>query len=61
MFGLYDHDGVLRFMGGDREACVAYADLFGLSLASCSLLPMPKPTAEIFRKRRSRRQAARSN
>jgi hypothetical protein len=41
MHGLYDSDGILRFTGLDREACLAYARLFGLSLASCSLTDIP--------------------
>ncbi|MAS28186.1 MAG: hypothetical protein CBD47_00145 [Synechococcus sp. TMED187] len=61
MYGLYDTDGILRFMGGDREACEAYAALFSLPLASCSLLPMPRPATHVFRKRRSRREGARSS
>ena len=48
-------------MGGDLEACEAYAALFDLPLASCSLLPMPRPAAPIVKKRLSRRQAARSS
>lgn len=53
MHGLYDHDGILRFIGLDREACVAYAELFDLSLASCSLmdLPVPLPLAVRTRQR----------
>ena len=37
MVGLYDATGMasLRCAGLDREACLAYASLFGLSLASC--------------------------
>ena len=51
--GLYDHDGILRFIGLDREACVAYAELFDLSLTRCSLmdLPMPLPLAVRSRQR----------
>lgn len=30
MTGLYDNQGVLRFCGEDRGACLAYAELFGL-------------------------------
>ena len=40
MLGLYDSDGILRFTGLDREACLAYASLFGLSLTSCSLIDL---------------------
>ena len=31
MFGLYDKDGVLRFTDSDKEACLDYAELFGLN------------------------------
>lgn len=61
MYGLYDNDGILRFMGGDVEACEAYAQLFGLPLSSCSLLPMPRPAVPGFKKRRPRRQEGHSS
>ncbi len=31
MYGLYDKDGVLRFVNSDREACLDYAKLFELN------------------------------
>ncbi len=52
MLGLYDSDGILRFTGLDREACLAYASLFGLSLASCSLTDIPIPIPLPVRSRR---------
>ena len=52
MLGLYDSDGILRFTGLDREACLAYASLFGLSLASCSLTDIPIPVPLPVRSRR---------
>ena len=52
MLGLYDSDGILRFTGLDREACLAYASLFGLSLASCSLTDIPIPVPLQVRSRR---------
>ena len=62
MLGLYDGDGILRFMGGDIEACEAYARLFDLPMSSCSLQPMPFPAVPAFRKKhRSRSQEARSS
>ena len=33
MYGIYDSDGVLRFINSDREACLDYAKLFELNLA----------------------------
>ena len=38
MFGLYDRDGILRFVNSDKEACLDYAELFELKAANCSLL-----------------------
>lgn len=35
--GLYDQDGVLRYAGGDRDDCLAYAELFALAPESYSL------------------------
>ena len=52
MLGLYDSDGILRFTGLDREACLAYVRLFGLSLASCSLTDIPIPVPLPVRSRR---------
>ncbi len=61
MFGLYDSDGVLRFTGIDREACLAYAGLFELSLASCSLMDMPAPVPLPVRSRRKNQAGECSN
>ena len=38
MYGLYDRDGVLRFVNSDREACLDYAELFELNSANCCLM-----------------------
>ena len=62
LFGLYDSDGILRFIGQDREACVAYADLFDLSAAGCSLMDdLPDYEMEGFNPRLRRRLEARNN
>ncbi len=62
MYGLYDPDGILRFMGGDREACVAYAKLFSLEEVECSLLPLPEPSGEQVKgQKRVRRQVMSSS
>ena len=37
MYGLYDNDGILRFVNSDREACLDYAKLFELNSAYCCL------------------------
>ena len=33
MYGLYDKDGILRFVNSDKEACLDYARLFELNSA----------------------------
>ena len=38
MYGLYDKDGILRFINSDKDACLAYAELFELSSTNFSLL-----------------------
>ncbi len=37
---LYDDEGVLRCVGGDQAACLAYAQLFALDPESCSLVSL---------------------
>jgi hypothetical protein len=59
--GLYDHEGILRFIGLDREACIAYADLFDLSLTHCSMLDLPVPLPLAVRTRRRMRPEASSS
>jgi len=43
VYGLYDTDGLLRYVCQDREACLAYAELFNLPSIECSLLDIPEP------------------
>ena len=38
MFGLYDRDGILRFVNSDREACLEYAELFEFKSTNFSLM-----------------------
>ena len=38
MYGLYDEDGILRFVNSDREACLNYAELFELNSAYFCLM-----------------------
>ena len=38
MYGLYDRDGILRFVNSDKEACLDYADLFELNSANLCLM-----------------------
>ncbi len=38
MYGLYDKDGVLRFVNSDKKACLDYVKLFELNSAHCCLI-----------------------
>lgn len=38
MFCLYDLDGILRFVNSDKEACLDYAELFGINPADFCLM-----------------------
>ena len=38
MYGLYDKEGILRFVDSDKDACIAYAELFELGSTSYCLM-----------------------
>ena len=38
MYGLYDKEGILRFVDSDKDACIAYAELFELSSTNYCLM-----------------------
>ena len=38
MYGLYDKEGILRFVNSDKDACIAYAELFELGAANYCLM-----------------------
>ena len=40
MYGLYDKEGILRFINSDKDACIAYAELFELSSANYCLMDL---------------------
>jgi len=40
MYGLYDREGILRYVNSDRDACLEYAALFELNDTSYSLLSL---------------------
>ncbi len=67
LYGLYDKDGILRYVCGEREACIAYAELFDLQSIDCSLMSLPEPSRVSVRnfprknRNRSRSQAMNNN
>ncbi len=50
MYGLYDKDGILRFINSDKKACLDYAELFELNSTNfclINLLEISEKNAEI--------------
>ena len=46
MFGLYDKEGILRYVNSDKDACIAYAELFDLSVNNYSLMELKENSDE---------------
>ena len=44
MYGLYDKEGILRFVDSDKDACIAYAELFELGSTNYCLIDLPNDT-----------------
>ena len=40
MYGLYDKQGILRFVDPDKDACIAYAELFELGSTNYCLMDL---------------------
>ena len=47
MYGLYDKEGVLRFVDSDKDACIAYAELFELASTNYCLMDLANDTTKI--------------
>ena len=50
MYGLYDKEGILRFVNSDKDACIAYAELFELSSTNYCLMYLANDTKEVHGK-----------
>ena len=44
MYGLYDKEGILRFVDSDMDACIAYAELFELGSTNYCLMDLANNT-----------------
>ena len=44
MYCLYDKEGILRFVDSDKDACIAYAELFEFGSTNYCLLDLEKDT-----------------
>ena len=47
MYGLYDKEGILRFVDSDKEACMAYAELFELASTNYCLVELDNNTKKV--------------
>ena len=47
MFGLYDKEGILRFVDSDKDACIAYAELFELGSTNYCLMDLANDSSEV--------------
>ena len=47
MFGLYDKEGILRFIDSDKDACIAYAELFELGCTNYCLMDLDNETNKL--------------
>ena len=44
MYGLYDKEGILRFVDSDKDVCIAYAELFELGSTNYCLMNLAEYT-----------------
>jgi hypothetical protein len=47
MYGIYDKEGILRFVDSDKDACIAYAELFELSSTNYCLINLANDTKKV--------------
>ena len=47
MYGLYDKEGILRFVDSYKDACIAYAELFELGSTNYCLMNLTNDTKKV--------------
>jgi hypothetical protein len=47
MYGLYDKEGILRFVDSDKNACIAYAELFELGSTNYCLMDLANDSKKV--------------
>ena len=47
MYGLYDKQGILRFVDTDKDACIAYAELFELGPTNYCLIDLANDAPKV--------------
>ena len=61
MYGLYDKEGILRYVNSDKDACIAYAELFDLNTKSYLLMSLGDSVEDIEDVNFDQNQAKNSN
>ena len=61
MYGLYDKEGILRFVNSDKDACLAYAELFELGSTNYCLMDLANDTKSLIVPNLDRSQGGNSN
>ena len=61
MYGLYDKEGILRFVDSDKDVCIAYAELFDLGSTNYCLMDLAKDTKKVKRSNLDLNQEANNN
>ena len=61
MFGLYDREGILRFVDSDKEVCIAYAELFELGSTNYCLMDLANNTKNIQKTNLDQNQVENNN
>ena len=61
MYGLYDKEGILRFVDADKDACIAYAELFELGSTNYCLMNLGNDTNKVISTNLDRSLAGNNN
>ena len=61
MYGLYDKEGILRFIDSDKDACIAYAELFELGSTNYCLMDLTSDTRRVINTNLDQSQGGNNN
>ena len=61
MYGLYDKEGILRFIDSDKDACIAYAELFELGSTNYCLMDLTSDTRRVINTNLGQSQGGNNN
>ena len=61
MYGLYDKEGILRFIDSDKDACIAYAELFELGSTNYCLMDLARNEKKVKKTNLDQSQGGNNN